>query len=377
LNVVTPQASPGASARAEGGPVSAASCQSPNLRVQFVALRDNFQVAIGEPATVQVKIVDECGNPLVPDANASTPVSASFSNGDADIRLAHEGGGQWAATWRPTSLPQGTSSTTVTVRAAYVRLGSQQTMQTGSAQLTGTLRSSSAPIVPAGAVFHAASFAPSAPVAPGGLITIFGANLSDQVSIAPSYPLPSAMGGTEVDLGGIALPLLYSSAGQVNAQVPFNLTGNTQYQVVVRRGDALSVPESFTVAAAVPGIFTTNMQGTGQGIIMRSDQLTIAQAATPAARGEVIVIYCAGLGAVNPPVKQGEAPTTASRTVNEATVTVGGLNAPVFYSGVTPGFPGLYQVNATLPDTVAVGNAVPVTITVAGLTSNTVTMAIK
>jgi uncharacterized protein (TIGR03437 family) len=119
------------------------------------------------------------------------------------------------------------------------------------------------------------------------------------------------------------------------------------------------------------------MQGTGQGIIMRSDQLTIAQAATPAARGEVIVIYCAGLGAVNPPVKQGEAPTTASRTVNEATVTVGGLNAPVFYSGVTPGFPGLYQVNATLPDTVAVGNAVPVTITVAGLTSNTVTMAIK
>jgi uncharacterized protein (TIGR03437 family) len=185
------------------------------------------------------------------------------------------------------------------------------------------------------------------------------------------------MGGTEVDLGGIPLPLLYSSAGQINAQVPFGLSGNTQYQVVVRRGSVLSVPESFTVAAAEPGIFTTNMQGTGQGVIMKSDQVTLAQAATPAARGEVIVIYCAGLGAVNPPVNQGDAPTTASRTVNEATVTIGGMKADVQYAGVTPGYAGLYQVNATVPATVAVGNAVPVTITVAGQTSNTVTIAVK
>jgi uncharacterized protein (TIGR03437 family) len=372
LSVVTPQPTP--DAKAQDGPMFAAGCQSPNLRVQFVSLRDDFQVVVGQPATVQVKVVDDCGNPLVPDSSASTPVSASFSNGDPDIRLAHEGNGQWAGTWQPTNQ---SDTATVTVHAAYVRLGSQQTMQTGTAQLKGTLRSGSAPIVPPGALLHAASYAASAPVAPGGLITIFGTNLADQTNFASGSPLPSSMGGTEVDLGGIPLPLLYSSAGQINAQVPFGLSGNTQYQVVVRRGTVLSVPESFTVAAAEPGIFTTNMQGTGQGVIMKSDQVTLAQAATPAARGEVIVIYCAGLGAVNPPVNQGDAPTTASRTVNEATVTIGGMKADVQYAGVTPGYAGLYQVNATVPPTVAVGNAVPVTITVAGQTSNTVTIAVK
>jgi len=144
LSVVTPQPTP--DAKAQDGPMFAAGCQSPNLRVQFVSLRDDFQVVVGQPATVQVKVVDECGNPLVPDSSASTPVSASFSNGDPDIRLAHEGNGQWAGTCsRPTNRPA-----TVTVHAAYVRLGSQQTMQTGTAQLKGTLRSGSAPIVPPG-----------------------------------------------------------------------------------------------------------------------------------------------------------------------------------------------------------------------------------
>ena len=366
-----------AATAAKNGIYPAAACQTPDLLVEWTSLRDEFVAAVGQPVALRVKVVDGCGNPLVPESGASTPVSTSFSNGDSDIRLVHEGNGQWAGTWRPINLPGAGGTVTATVHAAYVRLGSQQTLQTGVAQLMGTLRPRGTPIVPPGALLHAASFAASAPVAPGGLISIFGTNLADRTNYAAAPPLPSSMDGTEVDLGGVPLPLLYSSAGQINAQVPFGLSGNTQYQVVVQRGSALSVPESFTVAAAEPGIFTTNMQGTGQGVIMKSDQITLAQTATPAARGEVVVIYCSGLGAVNPPVKQGDAPTTASRTVNEATVTIGGVKADVQYAGVTPGYAGLYQVNATVPVTVAPGNAVPVTITVAGQTSNTVTIAVK
>jgi hypothetical protein len=141
LNVVTPQ--PSVTAHAAGAP---ASCSSANLRVQFVALRDDFQVVVGQPATVQVKVVDDCGNPLAPETGASTPVSASFSKGDPDVRLSHEGSGVWAGTWRPTNQPEGTGTVTVTVRAAYVKLGSQQTMQTGTVQLRGTMRSGTANI---------------------------------------------------------------------------------------------------------------------------------------------------------------------------------------------------------------------------------------
>ncbi len=375
LNVVAPQAVAGSKdALVEKW---ASSCQSPDLRVQFVSLRDSYQLVVGQPAAIEAKIADDCGNLLVPETGASTVASASFSNGDPEVRLTHQGNGQWSGTWRPANLPEGTSTVTVTVRAAYVRLGSQQTMQTGTAQLAGTLRSGSAPIVMPGALLHAASFAASAPVAPGGLVTLFGANMADKASGAGSYPLPSTLEGTEVMLGGQALPLLYSSAGQINAQVPYGLTPNTQHQVVVRRGSVLSVPEPFTVAAAQPGIFTKNMQGTGQGIIMKSDQLTMAEAATPASRGEVIVIYCSGLGAVTPAVKEGEAATVAARTVNETTLTIGGVKAEVLYAGVTPGFAGLYQINATVPASVPVGNEVTVVATVAGQVSNTVTMAVK
>ena len=71
----------------------------------------------------------------------------------------------------------------------------------------------------------------------------------------------------QVLLGDRSLPLLYTSSGQVNVQVPYGLPVNTQHQIAVRRGNALSVPETLSVAETQPGIFTENQKGTGQGII--------------------------------------------------------------------------------------------------------------
>ena len=107
------------------------------------------------------------------------------------------------------------------------------------------------------------------------------------------------------------------------------------------------------------------------------DQVTVAQAATPANIGETVVIYCTGLGDVTPAVQAGMPPTTASQTVNPVTVTIGGAQATVSYAGVTPGSPGLYQVNAIVPSGIATGDSIPVQITVAGQSSQTVTMAVR
>ena len=105
----------------------------------------------------------------------------------------------------------------------------------------------------------------------------------------------------------------------------------------------------------------------------------MADASHPAAAGDVLVIYCTGLGEVSPALTAGmPAPLDhLSQTVNPVTVTIGGVPAPVAFAGLTPGFAGLYQVNAVVPKGVASGSAVVVALGEAGQVSAAVTMAVK
>ena len=127
-----------------------------------------------------------------------------------------------------------------------------------------------------------------------------------------------------------------------------------------------------------PGIFSKNQKGFGQGIITKGNTKTLAEAGTPAEAGEVVVIYCTGLGAVMPAVAAGTAAPASplSETAEEVTVAIGGQAAEVLFSGLTPGFAGLYQVNVKVPSGVT-GGAVPVALTVSGQTSPEVTMAVR
>jgi uncharacterized protein (TIGR03437 family) len=103
-------------------------------------------------------------------------------------------------------------------------------------------------------------------------------------------------------------------------------------------------------------------------------------ASAPASAGDALTIYCAGLGAVNPPVADGTAaPLTQpfAQTVDPVTVTVGGEPAQVLFTGLAPGFAGLYQVNVVVPSGIAPGTSVPVVITAGGFPSPPVTVAIQ
>jgi uncharacterized protein (TIGR03437 family) len=251
-------------------------------------------------------------------------------------------------------------------------------LQSGQRTASGTLSASLTPTVTSGGVVHAASEVAGVPIAPGSLITIYGSNLADAVGQASTLPLPQQQSGAQVVLGNLSLPILYTSSGQLNVQVPFNTPVNTQYQISVQRDNLVSLPEQLVVAQASPGVFTVNQQGTGQGVIFKHDGVTLAQPGTPANPGETVVIYCTGLGAVTPAIADGSPapPSPLSNTVNPVTATVGGQNAPVSFSGLTPGFPGLYQVNAVMPAGVS-GDALPLVLTVAGQTSPPVTLAVQ
>jgi uncharacterized protein (TIGR03437 family) len=105
----------------------------------------------------------------------------------------------------------------------------------------------------------------------------------------------------------------------------------------------------------------------------------VAQPGTPVTGGDILAIFCTGLGAVTPAVADGAgAPTSPlSTTVATPTVTVGGTVAKVTFSGLSPGFVGLYQIDAIVPSGLTPGNQVPVVITIAGQTSPPATIAVK
>jgi uncharacterized protein (TIGR03437 family) len=365
------------------GERTAASCAAPSLRVESTALRDGFNVRVGEAVTVEVKAADECGNLLTPLAGGTgAQVIARPENGDPQIPLAHIGNGVWRGTWRPVRAVANTRMTIVAVflgTAADVVAGRSQA---GKVELSGAVLAqgaTAAPLLTAGGVVHAASFESGVPIAPGSLITLYGSKLADASGLAPGIPLPSALNGTEVRLGNRPLPLLFTSDGQLNAQVPYDVPVDTQHQISVKRGDAIAVPETLTVAGAQPGVFTKSQTGTGQGAVVKQDGVTLAEPGTPAARGEVVIIYCSGLGPVSPAVAAGRPAPSAplSSVVNPVTVTIGGQEAQVLFAGLAPGFSGLYQINAFVPANADTGDAVEVVLEAAGQRSRPVTIAVR
>lgn len=352
-------ASPESLAQAQSG------CTPTVLAPVFTLLLDGFNIPVGFPGQVAVKVIDDCAN-LMTSGN----VAVSFSNGDAPIHLDSLKDGSWTQTWTPQHT---VSSITVTGDAEIPeqKVKGQVKIKGGFSNVT------SPPVVPPGAVVNGASFAGQAPLAPGSLVSIFGNKLAAS-GAADKLPLPTILGGSTVVLAGISMPLLFSSDGQVNAVVPFEIAVNTTQQVILTRGSSTSVPQGLTISAAAPGIFTADSSGKGQGIIFGPSG-NIADAAHPVTAGDVVVIYCTGLGKVDNPVPTGS-PALASplsHVLNKTTVTIGGVQVDPQFAGLTPGFVGLYQVNVGIPAGIAASNQVPVFITAAGQPSLPVTIAVR
>jgi uncharacterized protein (TIGR03437 family) len=365
------------------GERNAASCAAPSLRVESTAIRDGFTVRVGEAVTVEVKAADECGNLLTPLAGGTgAQVIARPENGDPQVALAHIGNGVWRGTWRPVRAAVNTRLTVVAIFLGTTADVIAGRSQAGKVELSGSVLAqgaTAAPLLTAGGIAHAASFESGVPIAPGSLITLYGAKLADATGLAAGLPLPASLNGTEVSLGNRPLPLLFTSDGQLNAQIPYDVPVDTQHQILVKRGETIAVPEMLNVAAAQPGVFTKAQNGSGQGVIVKQDGVTLAEPGTPANRGEVVIVYCSGLGPVLPAVVAGRPSPSSplSSVVNPVTVTIGGQEAQVQFAGLAPGFSGLYQINVLVPAASETGDAVEVILESAGQRSRPVTIAVR
>jgi uncharacterized protein (TIGR03437 family) len=327
-------------------------CAATKLLPVFTTLGTGFNTPAAWPTPIVVQVVDDCGN-----AFRNGSVIVSFSDGDPPINLLSTGNGNWAGTWVPVR-----SSAGFTARA-----DAQQLPLTGTVQVSGQVFSNpSVPLVSPGGVVSAGDFTSSPAL--GLLVSIFGSGLADGVLGDSGVPLPPQLGSTSVTLSGRTLPLLYVSANQVNVAIPYDVQVDSAQQLVVLRGNAVSVPVPLAVYDDEPAILSVPGNGSGQGLIFNAVTGVLADMNAPATAGDVLVIYTVGLGAVNPTItiEDGAPLSPLSRTVAPVTVTIGGVPAPVAFSGLTPEYVGLYQVNLVVPSGIAPGSQVPVTLSVAG-----------
>ncbi len=233
--------------------------------------------------------------------------------------------------------------------------------------------------------------------AAGGMIAaVFGIDLSLTTENSPVSPLPTSLGGgmmrftpndaaLRFGAAEIDAPFFFASPDQVNIQIPWELLGLQEALLTAIVGDEQSAPELVTIVPFNPGIFTTAATGEGQGSILIAGTTTLAAPvgafpdSRPARRGEFVAIFATGLGPVTNMPASG-APASDNRlseTITLPQVTIGGVPATVTFSGLAPGFVGLYQINVEIPAGAPSGGAIDVVVTIGDVSSNVVTIAVE
>ena len=233
------------------------------------------------------------------------------------------------------------------------------------------------PVIQSGGIVNGASFSAKVGLSPGSIASLFGLNLAPAALSGSAAPPATVLGDTQLLFNGIPAPLFYVSPDQINFQMPVEVSGTGVSARVVCKGMS-SLAVSAPVAPVTPGIFTQAAGGVGPGAVLNQDY-SLNSAQNPAAAGSGIMIYATGLGPTNPPVATGQSGGTSppSVTVETPAVLINGAPAQVLYSGLAPGYPGEYQVNAVIPADTPAGAAVSLQIRIGAQSSNTVTIAVR
>jgi len=225
-----------------------------------------------------------------------------------------------------------------------------------------TLSGSGAFVNPLG-VLNAASFAPPGnPISPGQFVALFGTGLAASTTTAKP-PYPKSVSGVSVQVNGIDAPIYFVSAGQINFLAPYATTGPTA-TIVVQNNGVKSNTVTVPVSPTSPGVYALDQSGSGSGAILHQDY-SVVDSSNPAGAGEVVLIYLTGMGTVTPALADGTSGTSGTlyrSTAPDPTIWVAGRQATVLFNGLAPGFPGLYQINVTLPTGISSTGPLPLAI---------------
>lgn len=196
-----------------------------------------------------------------------------------------------------------------------------------------TIESGGSQVFPAGAFLNGASLLPGA-AAPGEIITLLG-----------SFPVPPPT----LLINGVSAPVIYTSGGQINAIVPFELNVSGPVSLQIASQGQTVMEQSVPVALLAPAVFTLNGTGTGAGAVLNEDY-TVNTFLAPAASNSVLMVYGTGFGPLQSGVTDGQVVSSAIPLMLPVSATIGGVPAEVLYAGSAPGLiAGVTQINIQVP----------------------------
>ena len=355
------------------GPRPAVSgCIPFKLAITETGLPNNFAVPAGWPATLIVQLNDDCGSPVLDGS-----VIASFSKGDTPLALTGDSLGNYSATWQPGAV---TSEMVVTLNAAAgTLLPATATLYGGIAQ-----NQTPPPTLVTGGTLNNLNPVVGGSLAPGTIAQVHGTGLAATAVQPGVLPLPTMFNNTFAQIGAYQAPLFYLSNGQVNVQLPYDLTPSQQLPILLSVNNALTLPVTLDIVPTAPGVLsdfdgpTPPSTQNGAHIIAQHANGSLVTSASPAKPGEDLVMYLVGLGATKPSVASGAATPNSplSYATLAPTVTVDSLPSTILFAGLTPAFVGLYQIDFQVPAGAHSGDVV-VTVSQNGVAANSTLLPVS
>jgi uncharacterized protein (TIGR03437 family) len=304
-------------------------------------------------------------------------VTAAAATGSWLSATAATNGSSVTITADPTSLTAGTYPGTVTV-------ASNADNSSVVIPVQFTVETQGPPVAFAGAAVNNATFASGEPLAQGDIAAVFGDQFTLGALAYPSgLPLPTSVNGTQVLVNNTPAPLFFISNGQIDFEVPFEVSPGPTTIRVVRNGQQGNLIYANIVSTAPR--FLLNNGGPYPVLNTPSSPPVVTGIPShPAKAGDIVIAYVIGLGETNPVIQTGVGgPTNPTAKVNDVTVCIGEESpfakmncfAPDF-AGAAPGFVGLYQLNITIPGGLPSGN-LALSFAVGSAPSNVVQIALQ
>jgi len=143
------------------------------------------------------------------------------------------------------------------------------------------------------------------PIAPGGLVTLFGSGLGPQQGVQPQAtlqsPFPTQAANVEVTFDGTPAPLLWVQNAQINVVAPWSLTPGQTTQICVICSGAKTNCLTWPVVQTSPAVFTSD----GVHALGLNQDGSVNSASNPAALGSIVSVFATGLGPITPPLADG------------------------------------------------------------------------
>ena len=220
-----------------------------------------------------------------------------------------------------------------------------------------------APVTAANAVVQAAAQR-SGPIAPGEIISIYGANLgpaTPQSAVSANGVFPSVLSNVQVWFGRLSGTPLVAYQGQLNVVAPFELQPGTNVDLQVLYFGIPSPKISVPVSLAAPALFTRDGSGRGSVSVINQD----GSINKPSPPGSIVTLYGTG-GGISANAVDGIEARRADSLMAPVRISIAGRDAQVLYAGAAPGLVnGVFQLNVQVPSDTPAG-AASVTVNVGG-----------